>query len=139
MGGWDEEVWFALYQAAVLDERLGVHPALVSAAYLRAYQHRPTRVEPLVALASFHRRRGEHHIAFIYAREAAACSRPLDLLFVEADAYQWRALDELAISAFYAGKFDEGRSAIGRLVDEGRFPEHERTRILSNRRFYFPG
>ena len=126
-----------LLNFAVLDERLGADPALVSAAYLRAYQQRPARAEPLVALASFHRRRGEHHVAFIYAREAAACPRPSDLLFVEAAAYEWRALDELAISAFYAGKVDEGRSAIERLV-EARFPEHERTRISSNRGFYFP-
>ena len=138
MGGWDEEVWFSLYQAAILEERLGAEAALVSAAYLRAFQQRPTRAEPLVSLASFHRRRGEHHIALIYAREAAAYPRPSDLLFVEDAAYQWRALDELAVSAFYAGKLDEGRVAIRRLVEEGCFPEQERTRIASNRQFYCP-
>jgi tetratricopeptide (TPR) repeat protein len=138
MGGWDEEVWFSLYQAAILEERLGAEPAHVSAAYLRAFQHRPTRAEPLVALAGFHRRRGEHAIAFIYAQQAAACPPPSDVLFVEDAVYRWRALDELSISAFYAGRLDEGRAAIRRLVHEGRFPNAERARILENRRFYSP-
>lgn len=137
MGGWDEEVWFSLYQAAMLEERLGAEAPLVSAAYLRAFQYRPTRAEPLVALASFHRRHGEYAIAFIYAQQAVACPPPSDLLFVEVAVYRWRALDELSVSAFYAGRLDEGRAAILRLVLEGRIPDAERVRILKNRQFYF--
>lgn len=136
MGGWDEEVWFSLYQAAILEERLGSDAALVSAAYLQAFQKRPTRAEPLVALASFHRRRGEHAIAFIYARQAAASPRPSDLLFVEDAVYRWRALDELAVSAFYTGQLDEGRGAMLRLVEENCVPAAERPRILKNLQFY---
>jgi len=136
MGGWDEEVWYSLYQAAILEERLGSDAAVVSAAYLRAFQKRPLRAEPLVALASFHRRRGEHAIAFIYARQAAASPRPPDLLFVEDAVYRWRALDELAVSAFYTGKLDEGRRAMLCLVEEDRIPPSERPRILKNLQFY---
>jgi hypothetical protein len=136
MGGWDEEVWFSLYQAAILEERLGADAAVVSAAYLRAFQKRPTRAEPLVSLASFHRRREEHAIAWIYARQAAACPRPSDLLFVEDAVYRWRALDELAVSAFYAGKLDEGRIAMLRLLQEDSIPRTERQRIWKNLQFY---
>jgi tetratricopeptide (TPR) repeat protein len=138
MGEWDEEVWFSLYQAAVLDERLGTDAALVSAAYLRAFQNRPTRAEPLVALARFHRQRGEYAIAFIYAQQAVACPRPSDSLFIEDAVYEWRALDELSVSAFYAGRLDEGRAAILRLTAAGRIPAIEAPRILRNRHFYFP-
>ncbi len=138
MGGWEEEVWFSLYQAAILDERLGAEAPLVSAAYLRAFQNRPTRAEPLVALASFHRRRGEHAVAFIYAQQAAACPPPSDLLFVDDSVYRWRALDELAVSAFYAERLDDGRTAMLRLLKEGRFPDAERPRMLQNLQFYFP-
>ena len=136
MGGWDEEVWFSLYQAATLEERLGADAAVVSAAYLRAFQRRPTRAEPLVALASFHRRRDEHAIAFIYAQQAAACPRPSDLLFVEDAVYRWRALDELAVSAFYVGRLEEGRAAMLRLVQEDCIPPTERQRMLKNLQFY---
>jgi len=136
MGGWDEEVWFSLYQAAVLDERLGASAAVVTAGYLKAFQCRPTRAEPLVDLARFHRQRGEHAIAFLYAREAAACPRPADLLFVQEAVYRWRALDELSIAAFYAGRVSEGRAAMLRLLAEAQFPEAERARILENAAFY---
>jgi tetratricopeptide (TPR) repeat protein len=136
MGGWDEEVWFSLYQAAILEERLGADAAMVSAAYLRAFENRPTRAEPLVALASFHRRRSEYAIAFIYAQHAAACPRPSDLLFVDDAVYRWRALDELAVSAFHAGRLDEGRTAMLRLAHEGCVPRAERPRILENLQFY---
>jgi glycosyltransferase involved in cell wall biosynthesis len=138
MAGWDEEVWFSLYQAAVLEERLGTDAALVSAAYLRAFQNRPTRAEPLVALARFHRQRGEHAIAFIYAQQAVACPRPSDSLFIEDAVYEWRALDELSVSAFYVGRLEEGRAAILRLLAVGRIPAIEAQRIERNRDFYFP-
>lgn len=74
MKGWEEEGRFAEYQAAVLEERLGSPAATVSFAYLNAYQRRPTRAEPLVRLARYHRLRKEYHLALLYARRAATLS-----------------------------------------------------------------
>jgi hypothetical protein len=138
MGGWEEEVWFSLYQVGLLDERLGAPAGDVSAAQLRAFQYRPSRAEPLVQLARYHRQRGEHALAFLYAQHAAALPRPADMLFVDEAAYGWRALDELSIAAFYTGRHVEGRTASLRLIAEGRFPEAERARILRNLAFYQP-
>ena len=136
MGGWDEEVWCSLFQSAVLNERLAVEPGTIAAAYLRAYQYRPTRAEPLVELARFHRLRGEHALGFLYARQAAECPRPADILFVDENVYRWRALDELSLAAFYAGHHDLGRRAMVRLFDEAQYPESERARLLRNAGFY---
>jgi glycosyltransferase involved in cell wall biosynthesis len=136
MGGWEEEVWFSLYQIARLEERRGASPAQIAEAYLAAYAFRPTRAEPLVELARFHRTRGEFALAHLYAARAAAISRPADLLFVEDDAYRWRALDELAISAFYVGQHAEGRSAMLRLWSEAQFPASERERLRRNCAYY---
>jgi glycosyltransferase involved in cell wall biosynthesis len=138
MGGWDEEVWYSLHQAAVLNERLGAQHAEVSSGYLRAFQHRPTRAEPLVQLARYHRQRDEFAVAYLYAQHAAALTKPQDLLFVDDAAYGWRALDELSISAFYAGHQEEGRAALRQLLAQNQFPESERARILANRKFYEP-
>jgi tetratricopeptide (TPR) repeat protein len=132
MAGWDEELWFSLYQAAVLIERLGGSPGDVSFAYLAAYQQRPTRSEPLLQLARYHRERGEFALALAYARRAASIPRPADLLFVDDAAYGWRALDELAITAYYAGARDEGRAALLRLLSESFAPAHERPRLRRN-------
>lgn len=136
MGGWDEEAWYARYQAALLDERLGESAATVQHAYLAAFQARPTRAEPLVELARFHRERQQFALALIYARQAARIPRPPDRLFVDEAVYAWRALDELAISGWYAGARDEGRVAAQRLLEENRFPDAQRARIEANLAFY---
>jgi hypothetical protein len=134
--GWDEEAWHARYQAARLVERTNGSPAEVSRAYLEAWNARPTRAEPLVALARWHRLRAEWPLALMVARIAAATPRPPDQLFVEDAAYAWQALDELAIAAWHAGARDEGRAAADRLLAERRFPAAERERIEKNRAFY---
>jgi glycosyltransferase involved in cell wall biosynthesis len=139
MKGWEEEGWFAQYQAAVLEERLGSPPEAVSFGYLSAYQRRPTRAEPLVRLARYHRLRREYHLALLYARRAAALSKPPDLLFLDDAAYSWSALDELAVAAYYVDASDakaEGRDAVRKLLAENRFPESERSRMLKNAEFY---
>lgn len=136
MGGWDEEVWYALYQVAVLAERLEAPPAEVSFAYLRAYAARPSRAEPLVQLARWHRLRGEHALALLYARQAAATPRPDDLLFVDEAAYRWQALDELSVSAWYAGARADGAQALERLLAVQTLPADVRARAEANQRFY---
>jgi hypothetical protein len=136
MGGWEEEAWQSRYQAAMLMERLAVPAAEVEHAYLEAWNARPSRAEPLVRLARWHRARTEWPLALLFARAAAATARPSDQLFVEDAVYTWCALDELAIAAWYAGARDEGRRAIERLVAESRFPPSERDRIEKNLAFY---
>ena len=136
MPGWIEETWHALYQAALLCERLALPPAEIERAYLEAYNARPVRAETLVALARWHRSRHEWPLALMFARTAAALPRPDDQLFVEDAAYAWQAMDEVAIAAWHAGARDEGRVAAQRLVAEGRFPEAERARIVKNLTYY---
>ena len=139
MSGWDEERWFSCFQIAVLRERLGFAPDQVREAYLAAYQMRPIRAEPLCELARYHRLRNEFALAHLYARQAAVLAYPSDSLFVDAAVYAWRALDELAVSAYYAGQpsaFEEGRAALRKLLGGSKFPASERERMEANRGFY---
>ena len=136
MGGWDEEAWQARYQAAQLVERVGKAPAEIQRAYLEAFNARPSRAEPLVRLARWHRQRQEWPLALLFARTAAAIPRPRDQLFVEDTVYAWQADDELSIAAWHAGAFDEGRRAIERLLAGRRFPESEANRVEKNASYY---
>ena len=140
MGGWDEEAWHALYQAAVLLERLQGPPAEVQAAYLSAFEARPTRAEPLVELARHHRERRQFAQAALLAQWAAGMPRPADRLFVEAAAYDWRALDELAVSGFYAASPElkaAGRVAMQRLLARvDTLPAEAQARARANAGFY---
>jgi tetratricopeptide (TPR) repeat protein len=139
MSGWDEEVWYSLFQIAVLTERLGEYAEKVAAAYLRAFQNRPSRAEPLVELAKFHRLRGEYAQAYLYAKHASEMTKPNDRLFVDEACYTWRALDEVAICAYYVGTPEAhsvGSAAVSRLLASTTLPESELTRVSRNRTFY---
>ena len=136
MGGFEEEAWHALYQAAALAERLGAAPAEVSFAYQQAYAKRPTRAEPLVQLARWHRERGEHALALLFARQAAALPRPPDILFIEEPVYCWQALDEVSVSAWYVGALQEGRHATALLLAVDGLPPEVRRRAAENAKFY---
>lgn len=139
MGGWDEEIWYSLFQAAVLSERMDEPPSQVSANYLAAFNARPSRAEPLVELARYHRLRREYALAFLYAKHAAELPLPSDRLFIDATAYRWRALDELSVSAYYVGTplaKAAGADAAQRLLHESLAPTSDLARIEANRNYY---
>ena len=134
-GGWEEEVYVARLNIARLKERLDAGPAEVARAYQEAHVCRPARAEALVDLARYHRLRGEHPLAYLYARAAAELEPSADVLFVETDASEWRALDERAIAAYWVGRFAESLELCERLLGEGVLPEGERVRVETNRQF----
>ena len=133
LGGWDEEVWSALYEAGALRMHVQQSVAAVSATLLRAYQARPTRAEPLVLLAAMHRIRQEYALAHLYASKAASLPRPDDRLFLNEAVYAWQALDEQAVAASWLGQFGEALRLCDRLLAKPALPESERVRIADNR------
>jgi Arc/MetJ-type ribon-helix-helix transcriptional regulator len=50
--------------------------------------------------------------------------------------YAWRALDELAVSAYFANACEQGRRALERLLRERKFPLSEQARMEANKGFY---
>ena len=137
MESWDEEKWYSLWQIASLSERVSDTPQAVEHAYIMAYAARPTRAEPLVDLARFHRLRLEYGPAFLYAQAASQTPYPSDdVLFVDEATYAWRRWDEVSIAGWYVGRQDDGRAASRKLIDEAKFPAHERPRIEANATFY---
>jgi glycosyltransferase involved in cell wall biosynthesis len=135
MGGWEEEVYYALLQVAVLGQRAKRDPTSVVAAFLRAYQYRPTRAEALVELAAHHRGTHEWALAELYARAAISIPMPPDILFVDASVYEWRVLDELAIATYYTKKYEESAALNRRLLSEGKLPAVQRARVEENLEF----
>jgi tetratricopeptide (TPR) repeat protein len=132
MGGWPEEVWYSLYQAAALRIHAAAAPDAVIAAFTRAYEYRPERAEALCALAGYLRQAGRHALAYVFARRAMETPRPQDILFLEAEVYAWRALDEYAVAAYWAGDYHGSAEACRRLLGLGGAPASERTRIEQN-------
>lgn len=136
MGGWEEEVWFSLYQIGLLRERMGRPAAQILEAHLEAFNNRPTRAEPLVALARYFRIKQQYGSALAFAKAALDIPRPDDILFLDAGSYSWRPLDEYAIAAYWIGKHADCLRACNTLLapDSG-LPEVQRERVEKNRQF----
>jgi hypothetical protein len=124
----------SLLAAGRLAERLGPPEAEVVHPWLEAHERSPARAEALCELARFHRLRRRFALATLFAREAAGRALPPDALFADRAVYDWRALDELAVSAFWAGHPAEALDANRRLLalPPGRLPVEERPRIEQN-------
>ena len=132
MGGWEEEVWYSLREVANLSVSLGLPHEVVVERFLRAYQFRPKRAEPLVFLAAYHRQRNEFALARLYAKAALEIPRPDDLLFIDEPCYEWRGKDEFAIASYYCGDFAGSKQANEELLASSSLPASERSRVEAN-------
>ncbi|HEX6833684.1 MAG TPA: glycosyltransferase, partial [Rudaea sp.] len=103
MGGWAEEVYFSKLQVATLLERIDAPYPEIVAAWLDAYDERPTRAEAPCDFARYLRLQKRYTAAREFARIATAIPRPDDLLFIDESVYAWRAKDEYAICAYWSG------------------------------------
>lgn len=135
MGGWEEEVWYSIFQCTLISEWTGATHSEIVGGYLHAYEKRPIRAEPLVYLAAFCRSRRDWNSGYLFAKEASKIPIPKDRLFVDIFAYQWKAADELALAAFYTGRIDEATKLWFDLLANPSVPEPDRLRIQGNLKF----
>ncbi|MFJ1866660.1 glycosyltransferase [Streptomyces sp. NPDC088097] len=134
MGGWEEEVYYALLQAGILYGESGNWPAAMDA-FSRAWDARPDRLEACYELASRLRLLGRHHSA--HAVTAAVLGRPApeDLLFVQPWVYRWGLLFEHSITAYWTGNMATSIKACDRLLAMPELPESYRRQTEANRGF----
>jgi glycosyltransferase involved in cell wall biosynthesis len=132
MGGWEEEVFYALYQVGAIRARLEEWPRAM-AALIAAWEYRPTRIEPLHELVSGLRLRGEYHTAYVLAKHGLGARRPDDRLFVERWIYEWGLLFEYSIAAWWVGDPHAALRACDRLLDCRRLPDPYREQTIQNR------
>jgi glycosyl transferase family 2 len=139
MGGCDEEVYFATFQIAVSMSNQGEPWPDVEDAYLKAWQLRPTRAEPLYAIAYRCRVDQRYKFAYLFAESAAKIPLPEeDKISVSAEIYAWRASDEQAVCASWIGKHAEAFTLCRGLLARSDIPEPDRQRIAANRDFSVP-
>lgn len=125
LGGWDEEIYWCLYQCGIILAGRGDW-VYAQQAYLAAWEYRPSRAESLVKLSEGARHRGLHRTAVLAAERAAGIPHPDDLLFVESWMYVWGADFELSISLWWVGEFERGLEVTERLLARTDLPEGHR-------------
>ncbi|MEZ7731651.1 glycosyltransferase, partial [Haemophilus sp. 27098_8_127] len=105
LGGWYEEVYHSLLQISLLKIELNAPLDEIQRLLLATYEYRPQRAESLYHLARQLRYHNKAKQAYIYATVAANTPLNKDILFVDHSVYEWKAKEELAISANSVGNY----------------------------------
>lgn len=134
MAGFDEEVYYSLARVADTLLHLGDPWPVVQDAYLRAWEYRPSRAEALYSIANWYRTHERYLLGYFFADRAAQIPLPKDdVLFVGAEVYTWRALDEKAVCASWIDKQEESFAICRQLLSRDDVPEDDRRRLAANR------
>lgn len=134
MGGWAEEVFVSLYQAAKLRERLGHAAQEVLNTYLMATAAQPDRAEALHGASRYCRVHKRYEQGYWLARRGLG-PQPAQGLFVEPWIYDYGLLDELAVNAYWSGRYAESVDACTRLLEVAELPGGMRERVAQNLNF----
>jgi glycosyltransferase involved in cell wall biosynthesis len=134
--GWIEEKYVSLLECGKICQIIYPNDLnKIESTYLSAYNCYPYRSEALNYLCIYCREKGLFEKSYFYAKVGARCTLPKDGLFLEPSCYQWRLQDELAIAAYYVGKFQEGYNINRSLLNNINVPENQKERITKNLRF----
>ena len=135
MGGWVEEVFVSLIEAAKAKEMEKFSTFDIEVSYLRAAYCNSNRAgEAYHSLARFFRLNGNFNKAYCYAKEAAKLPRPREGLFVDYQCYNYKILDEISVSGYYLSHYKECEAICNDLL-KSSLPEWERPRIETNLKF----
>ena len=139
MGGWDEEVWYSLWQEANCLKRMGDDAGFVRQA-LAAFNQRPHRSEPLYDLVKYYCERGQKETALIYCEMGLTIPYPpeTELLFIEDYIYQAGFKEQYTIAANYSKdkrRWEKGRWLCDWLALSPH--RHEGARNLARYNSYF--
>jgi GR25 family glycosyltransferase involved in LPS biosynthesis/glycosyltransferase involved in cell wall biosynthesis len=135
MGFWDQERFMSLYEAARLQEALNYPVDDVLATYRKAADACPSRAEALHGASRRCRLSGRNAEGYDYARRGLAIPYPEGGLFVEKWIYEYGLLDELAVNAYWAGRYRESLEASFNLLGGEKLPQADRERVGANARF----
>lgn len=137
LGGWPEEVYYSQLRCAIVMGIMEKPLAEIAHEFIKAYNIRPTRSEPLWFLARLYRTNNMPAMAYVYARMGLEIPYPeQDILFIQDDVYRWGLLDEVGATAFYANQPHVGYEACKRLLERNLIPEPHKIRVKENFKSY---
>lgn len=135
LGGWYEEVYYSLLQIALLKIELNAPLDEVQNLLLAAYEYRPQRAESLYHLARQLRLHDKIRLAYIYASATVNIPLNKDILFVDHSVYEWKAKDELAVSAYWVENYQLCHNLCIELLANPTIPESDKQRLAKNLKF----
>jgi FkbM family methyltransferase len=129
------ETFLTLLRAARQKEELTRPDDEVISAYIEAAAACPTRAEALHGAARYCGKKSLHQRAYEFATQGLAVPYPHNAPAIEDWIYEYGLLDELAVNAYWTGRYTECADACNRLLSEGKLPTKKRDRVSKNRQF----
>lgn len=130
LGGWKEEVFWSLYQIALLRN--------TDDAFARAARYASWRLEPIYHRARLARERGDYAMAFAMAHYCRKflqnpAKLPMDTLFLDQDVFKYGCLFERSVASFWIHQFSQFKHDMTHLQEFGdQLPEPWRTHVQHN-------
>lgn len=142
-GSYEYEIWKSQFNLGMLAVDTNEPEGIVVSEFLDAFELNSYWAAPLYQLARYFRKKGEPKKAYVYASVGVRIKSG-DIKasgFARQEHFLCAILEELCISAFYAGQMAEGREAclsILDLVEQKRIGLHKDTiaRVKNNLQFY---
>ena len=139
IGGSDEGTFWAMLRLAQSMEMLGEPWLDVHEAYLRAWEFRPTRAEPLYDIARHYIAEKRAQPGYLFARRAAEIPLPEDDMTIpHPDLYAWRTTFQQLVCAYHIDKQAEAFTLSRRLLARADLPDGDRQDIASIRDLTVP-
>jgi len=137
MGGWEEEIFWAKLQSALMLEKIGFESNVVIEALLNAYQYRPHRLEPIYFVAEILNEEGSYDQAYKYLKFISEIPKPKekDSLFNMDWIEKYGITFQLSICAYYLGYYEESLQCCDDLLKIKELPENWRNQTILNREF----
>jgi glycosyltransferase involved in cell wall biosynthesis len=142
MGGWEEEVYYSMYMIAKIKEKLGNPDEEIISLYSKAWEYRPNRLECVFHVMRKLRSQNRFLLSFAYGEIAIKTKGTSDILFLEAEIWQWRLLDEYSLAAYYIGNPEIALEKTSAIVNSSFFKDlhpEEKVRLQKNLDFYKKG
>ncbi len=124
MGGWEEEIFWSLYQIGMMQEKLEMPEEVVVESYDRAYKYRPSRLEALFQLVRYLRMKGNCREGYLAAQQGLPVEFPKDILFVQSWIYDYEFLLEFSVCAYWIEQYREAQLASLLILSKPNLPNH---------------
>ena len=139
IGGSDEGTFWAMLRVAQSMEMLGEPWLDVQDAYLRAWEFRPTRAEPLYDIARHYIAEKRCQLGYLFAVRAAEIPLPEDDMTIpHPDIYAWRTTFQQLVCAYHIDNQAEAFALSRRLLARPDIPDDDRQGIASIRDLTVP-
>lgn len=126
MGGWEEEIYWSLYQIGQMQEKLGMPEEVIAESYDRAYKYRPSRLEALYQLTRYYRFKDNCRAGYLASRQGLPVQFPKDILFVQSWIYDYDLLLEFSVCAYWIEEYREAQLASLLLLAKSDLPKNIR-------------